>query len=242
MKVILELIQVTKRFGGLTAVDKVDIDLKEGEILGMIGPNGAGKSTIFNLITNTYKADSGKIIINGKNNKNYTPDQICKKGVGRTFQIVKPFGALSVIQNVMVGGFCALDSEAEVKKRALEIIEFVGLYQKKDALAYDLPIASMKRLELARVLATNPKMILLDEVMGGLNPTEIEQIMGLIKEINDSGCTLFVIEHVMKAIMSISDRIVVLHLGKKLMEGAPKEVVSNEEVVKAYLGDEYATA
>jgi len=242
MTPLIELTNVTKKFGGLIASNKVSFKLYEGEILGMIGPNGAGKSTIFNLITNVHKPDNGNIMIFGKEHHNCTPDKICRLGVGRTFQIVKPFGHLTVLQNVMVGGFCHLTSEASVKDYALSILEFVGLFKNKDTLAYDLPIASLKRLELARTLATNPKIILLDEVMAGLNPTETEELIALIKKINKSGRTLLVIEHVMQAIMSISDRIVVLHLGEKLIEGTPKEVVSDAKVIKAYLGEEYVIA
>lgn len=240
MNTVIELCGVTKKFGGLIALNRINILLEKGKILGLIGPNGAGKSTIFNMICNVYKPDEGKILINGKNYQNYTPDRICRLGIGRTFQIVKPFGNLTVLKNVMVGGFCNLISETEAKEHALEIIEFVGLYTKKDNLAYELPVASLKRLELARTLATNPNIILLDEVMAGLNLAEIEQIIMLIKKINDSGCTLLVIEHVMKAIMSVSDRIIALNFGAKIFEGTPREAASDENVVRAYLGEEYA--
>ena len=239
MGVAIDLKKVTKRFGGLVAVHDVDMQLQDGEILGMIGPNGAGKSTLFNLITNIERPDSGTILIRGKDHRKLTPAQICRLNVGRTFQIVKPFGNITVLQNVMIGAFSHLTSEAKAKEHALEILEFVGLLEKSNALGYDLPLASLKRLELARALATKPKILLLDEVMAGLNPTEIEKLMVLIKKINEMSVTLFIIEHVMKAIMSISDRIVVLHNGEKIGEGVPKEIASDEKVIKAYLGEEY---
>ena len=239
MDSVIKIENVSKKYGGLIAVKNVELELRRGEVLGMIGPNGAGKSTLFNLITNIERADGGQILVLGKNQKRRKPEQICHMGVGRTFQIVKPFGNLTVLQNVMVSTFSHQNDETNAKAYALKILEFVGLYDRRDTLGYDLPLPGLKRLELARALGTKPKILLLDEVMAGLNPGEINQMINLLVKINQNGCTLFVIEHVMRAIMALSERVVVLHLGQKIMEGTPMEVVSEPEVIKAYLGKEY---
>lgn len=236
---LFEISGLTKSFGGLEAVSNVDFEVGEGEILGMIGPNGAGKTTVFNLITGFLRPSSGSVRFKGQNLVGLRPHQICKKGITRTFQVVQPLEKLTVLQNVMVGAFSKLNSTAAARDEAAQCLEFVGLSQKRDLLAISLTIADRKALELARALATKPELLLLDEVVAGLNPTETDRVIGLIKELRDRHITLILVEHVMKAIMSLSDRIVVLSQGKKIAEGTPEQIAHNQEVVKAYLGDDY---
>ncbi len=216
--------------------------LNEGEALGLIGPNGAGKTTAFNLIVGVYQPTSGKVVFNGEDITGLKPDQMCHKGIGRTFQVVKPFGNMTVQQNIMVGAFVNTSSPKEARQIAEGIMEKVGLQAKKDVLALNLTIPERKRLEMAKALATKPRLLLLDEVLAGLNPTEIEDAVKLIKSINNDGITIMMIEHVLQATMAICGRIVVLDYGKKIAEGSPQEVTSNPEVIKAYLGDEYDNA
>jgi branched-chain amino acid transport system ATP-binding protein len=230
---------VSKNFGGLKAVDAFDLTIQEGEIVGLIGPNGAGKSTIFNLITGVYPIDSGEIRFREESIVRYKPDAICRKGIARTFQIIKPFGDMTVLDNVVVGAFCGLDAPQEARGRAMEILHFTRLEPKSQLLAKNLTIADKKCLELARALATQPKLLLLDEVMAGLNPRETEDIIALVRKIRDRGITLLIIEHVMRAVMALSDRIAILHHGRKIAEGKPEEVAKDDTVIKAYLGQEY---
>jgi branched-chain amino acid transport system ATP-binding protein len=239
---ILELKDLTIKFGGLTAVNNLNMHLNEGEALGLIGPNGAGKTTAFNLIVGVYQPTSGKVVFNGEDITGLKPDQMCHKGIGRTFQVVKPFGNMTVQQNIMVGAFVNTSSPKEARQIAEGIMEKVGLQAKKDVLALNLTIPERKRLEMAKALATKPRLLLLDEVLAGLNPTEIEDAVKLIKSINNDGITIMMIEHVLQATMAICGRIVVLDYGKKIAEGSPQEVTSNPEVIKAYLGDEYDNA
>ncbi|RLE14284.1 ABC transporter ATP-binding protein [Candidatus Aerophobetes bacterium] len=236
---LLEIRNLTKKFGGLTAVDNLDLILNEGEIFGLIGPNGAGKTTAFNAICGFYTPDSGSVIFKGENIEGLRPDLICKKGIGRVFQIVKPFKDMNVLANVMVGAFCRREGAREAKEKAQRVLEFIGLSAKKDFPADSLTLADRKRLELARALATEPKLLLLDELFAGLNPKEVEEAVVLIRKIREEGITIFLIEHVMQAVMNLSERIAVLHHGKKIAEGSPKEISTNEEVIKAYLGEEY---
>jgi branched-chain amino acid transport system ATP-binding protein len=233
---------ITKSFGGLTAVSKVSFQIERGGIVGLIGPNGAGKTTLFSLINGFYSLDQGSVLFLDEPIHQLKPNKICKKGIGRTFQIAKPFSNLTILQNVRMGAYNATHKMAIAEENALEVIHFVDLGEKKDQLAKNLTIEDRKRLELARALATKPKLLLLDEVMAGLNPTEIEVVALLIREINKKGVTIFLIEHVMKAIMPLSDRIIVLHHGEKITEGTPLEISKNPKVIEAYLGEEYQFA
>ncbi len=238
-KILLEVKGLTIKFGGLTAVNNLDMQVREGEAIGLIGPNGAGKTTAFNLISGNYEPTEGTIIFDGEELKGLRPFQVCHKGIGRTFQVVKPFGSMTVMENIMVGAFAHCPQRDKCMQAALEAMEKVGLVEKKDFLAKNLTLADRKRLEMARALATRPKLLLLDEVLAGLNPTEIEEAVKLIKSINADGVSILMIEHVLQATMAICSRIVVLDYGKKIAEGTPQEVTSNSEVIRAYLGDEY---
>lgn len=238
-KILLEVKGLTIKFGGLTAVNSLDMQVREGEAIGLIGPNGAGKTTAFNLISGNYEPTEGTIIFDGEELKGLRPFQVCHKGIGRTFQVVKPFGSMTVMENIMVGAFAHSQQRDKCMQAALEVMEKVGLVEKKDFLAKNLTLADRKRLEMARALATRPKLLLLDEVLAGLNPTEIEEAVKLIKSINADGVSILMIEHVLQATMAICSRIVVLDYGKKIAEGTPQEVTSNSEVIRAYLGDEY---
>jgi len=239
---MLEVKALTMQFGGLTAVDSLNLNIGKGEILGLIGPNGAGKSTAFNCIAGVYTPTKGSITFDGDIINNKTPWDLCKKGLGRTFQIVKPFASKSVLYNVTVGAFATTSRRDAAEARAIEILRLLQFEDKKDAKSSDLTIADRKRLEIARALATNPKLLLLDEVMAGLRPAEVDEMVEIIRFLRDQGVTVFVIEHIMRAIMALSDRIVVIHFGKKISEGTPKEVAADENVIKAYLGDEYGVS
>jgi branched-chain amino acid transport system ATP-binding protein len=230
---------VTKRFGGLTAVDGVEFELFENEILGLIGPNGAGKTTLFHLIAGVHRPDRGTIIFRGKEITGLRPDSICQLGIGRTFQITKPFLQMSTIENVMVGAYFGSRPRRRLKQcraRAEEILEHLGLIDKLRTPAAQLTLVERKRLEFARALATEPRLLLLDEVIAGLNPTETMELVEFIKQIRHNGLSILMIEHVMRAVMGLSDRVIVLQYGQKIAEGNPEQIVSNPEVVKAYLG------
>jgi branched-chain amino acid transport system ATP-binding protein len=235
---ILEIRHVTKFFGGLAANSDVSFDVPEGQIFGLIGPNGAGKTTLFNCMTGYYAPSKGEVIFDGRRMNGLKPDKVCKLGMARTWQKVRPLTNLPVLDNVMVGALCRTSSIKRARAIAHEQLRVVRLDQKANLLAGALPIGERKRLEVARVLATQPKLLLFDEVMGGLNPAESEEIIQLILEIRKAGVTQVVIEHDMKSIMRMSDRIVVLSSGEKLAEGNPKEIVENPEVIEAYLGAE----
>lgn len=242
MEYLLEGKDVTKYFGGLAAVQGVDFYLRTGEIFALIGPNGAGKTTLFNLIAGVYKLDRGQILLNSEPLTNLRPDQICKKGIARTFQITKPFLNLSVIENVTVGSyFGCLQKQTFGKARAIaeQVIERVGLNKKTNSPAKNLTLVDRKHLELARALATQPTLLLLDEVIAGLNPTETLEMVRTISGLKNSGITIFMIEHVIKAVMMVSDRILVLHYGEKIAEGTPQQIVKNPDVIRAYLGGEH---
>lgn len=236
---MLEGTEVTKRFGGLLVLSDIDFYVDNKEIVGLIGPNGAGKTTLFNVICGVYKPDKGSIKFEGRNIAGLKPHEICRIGIARTFQIVRPFSEMTVLENVMVGAIWGSGksiSKADAKKEALLWLEFVGLSDKKNIRAYELTHADKRMLELARALATNPKIILLDEVVAGLNPAEVSVMMDKIKKIWENGTAVFWIEHVMKAIMGVCHRIIVLHYGRKIAEGNPKTVSKNEAVIQAYLG------
>ncbi len=237
---ILEIKHVSKFFGGLAANADVSFTMTQGMIMGLIGPNGAGKTTLFNCITGYYPPSKGEVLFKGKLMNGLEPDTVCKLGMARTWQKVRPLAKMSVQDNVMVGALCRTGSLKKARELAMEQIMVVKLEHKADFPAGGLTIGERKKLEVARVLATRPELLLLDEVMGGLNPSESEEIIQLILDIKKQGITQMVIEHDMKAIMRISDRIVVLNSGEKLTEGSPQEVVNNPEVVKAYLGDFHA--
>jgi branched-chain amino acid transport system ATP-binding protein len=236
---LIEAEKVTKKFGGLMALRDVSFYINSGEILGLIGPNGAGKTTLFNAVAGVFRPESGKIRFNGEEITGLPPFKLSLKGIARTFQITKPFLNITVLDNMMVGALSKEKNLEAGKKISLEFLEFVGLASKKDLLAANLTLEDRKRLELARALATKPRLLLLDEVMAGLNPKEMEDTLKLIRKVHAEGMTLFVVEHVMKAIMSVSQRVMVLHHGEKIAEGAPNHIVQNQKVIDAYLGQSY---
>jgi len=239
---LLEARGVTKKFGGLAAVSDVTFDLQDGEILGVIGPNGSGKTTLVNVVTGALPFTAGDVRLRGDSLRRLPPHAIGRLGVSRTFQIVKPFRNLTVVENVMVGALFGARGGAralsEARRRAEEVLEFVALSHRALAPAEGLNVPERKRMELARALAMRPTVLFLDEVMAGLNPSEIDAAVSLVRKIRDRGTTLVVIEHVMKAIRDLSDRVLVLNFGKRIAEGTPEEISTNEMVLEAYLGRE----
>jgi branched-chain amino acid transport system ATP-binding protein len=238
---ILEGQGVTKYFGGLEAVSNVDFHVDQCEIVGLIGPNGAGKTTLFNLISAALPVSSGEIRFKGQKLDGLKPHQICRTGISRTFQQVKVFPDMPVFQNVLVGatfGTPTRMSAADAAREATQALEFVGLSAMNAVPVKDLTLVNQKRVEVARALATKPELLLLDELMAGLNPAEVSEAMELVTRIRDKGITIFMVEHVMKAIMGICERIMVLHHGEKICEGTPEEIVRNKQVIEIYLGEE----
>jgi len=227
---------LSKRFGGLRAVQDVSFSVQENETVALIGPNGAGKTTSFHLITGFHRPDSGSVTAFGKEVAGMKPHDVCALGMVRTFQVAKPFGAMTVLDNVMTGAFLRDRHVASAREKALEAIDFVGLSAREKTAAKDLTTIDQRRLEMARALATQPRILLLDEVMAGLNPAEIDQAVALVKKLSSRGLTIVIVEHVMRAIMAVARHIVVLDHGQKIAEGAPKEIVENPEVIRAYLG------
>ena len=228
-------------FGKLMALNGVDFTLNRGDILGMIGPNGSGKTTLFNTISGIYAPASGIVFFKGQSLQKKQPHKVCRMGIARTFQIVQPFTKMTLLQNVATGAMQGAGlSFNEGFEKAEQVLAFVGLGEKVDYEPDNITTAERRRLELARALATDPEIILLDEIMAGLTPTEIETVLELLKEINDSGVTIFMVEHIMRAVMSVCNRIIVLNHGVLIAEGRPQEIAENQEVITAYLGDRYA--
>ena len=243
--IVLKIKSLSKHFGALKAVDNVSFDVKKGEILGLIGPNGAGKTTVTNLVNGTYTKTTGKVFFKDSDVSNLKPYQIAKMGLTRTYQVVKPLLGMTVEENVLVGSLFGRENrDSGMKnaiKRAGEILKLVGLEKKKDSLVSDITLPDLKKMEFARVLAMEPEVVFLDEVMAGLNSTEVEEASHLVKKVRkEKELSIVYIEHIMKAVMGISDRIVVLHHGKKIVEGTPQKVINDQAVIEAYLGKRYA--
>jgi branched-chain amino acid transport system ATP-binding protein len=239
---LLEVHELTKRFGGLVANDRVSLHVDEGEIVGLIGPNGAGKTTLFSCISGTERATSGQVLFEGRDVVGRSPEEICRRGIARTFQIVRTFREMTVLDNVMVGSLLRAPDTRRARAEALEVLDFTGLTAKRDTLGAGLTIAERKRVELARALATGPKLLMLDEAMAGLNPRERHEAVDLVRRAHARGVTILMVEHVMEVIMPISDRVVVLTSGRKLLEDRPEVVARDEAVIKAYLGERYRAA
>lgn len=237
---ILEVKGLTKSFGGLVAVEELALSVREGEVVGLIGPNGSGKTTSFNLISGFLTPDYGEILFNKEDITGLRPNKICHKGLARTFQLTKPFAELTAMQNVMIGmmyGDGEIRNMTRAEEESKKVLASVGLENKEYSLAESFSMVDRKRLEIARALATKPRMLLLDEMMSGLTSTEMKEALKLVKSINDSGITLIVVEHVMKAILDLSTKVVVLNYGRKIAEGPPQEVMKDQTVIEAYLGD-----
>jgi len=237
---LLEVKNLTKAFGGLLAVNDVSFHVDQGEIVGLIGPNGSGKTTTFNCINQFFPVTSGDILFKGKSIVGLKTYQICHLGIGRTFQVVKPLARMTVLENVTASAFCRVNSIKEAKDEALRVLEFCNLSDQTDKLARSLPIAGRKRLEIARALATKPELVLLDETAAGLNSGELDEAIDLIKKIRDNGVSILIVEHIMKVIMTISDRIHAINFGQTIAEGTPQEVANDPAVIKAYLGEQHA--
>jgi branched-chain amino acid transport system ATP-binding protein len=239
MTALLEVRGVSKAFRGLRAVQRVSFDVTQGAIAAMIGPNGAGKTTCFNLIAGVFAPDAGEVTLGGSRISGLRPHQVCRAGIGRTFQVVKPFPQMTVLDNVVVGALNAATRVGDAQREARRVLDLLHLDGKSGALAASLTLPERKRLEVARAMATRPRLLLLDEVMAGLRPTEVDEMVGVFRRINrETGLTILLIEHVMRAVMALAARVVVLHHGEKICEGAPEEVVRDPAVLECYLGEE----
>ena len=234
---LLEVKKVSRFFGGLAAVKDVSFGVNKGEIVGLIGPNGAGKTTLFNVVNGFYPPSRGEVLFQGERISGLKPHQICKRGMARTFQVVKPLQRMSVLDNVIASAYLRAPDRKQAREQALDILQFTGLADDRNMISKGLPLGKRKRLEISRALATRPKLLLLDESFAGLNPSELDESIGIIGRIKDKGVTIMIIEHHMKVIMAISDRIVVLSYGEKLAEGTPQDIGKNPQVIEAYLGE-----
>ncbi|MBW1835545.1 MAG: ABC transporter ATP-binding protein [Deltaproteobacteria bacterium] len=238
--ILFEVKNLVKYFGGLAAVNDLSFQVQKNEIFGLIGPNGSGKTTIFNLISSFHRVTSGTIHYKGQNITGLKTHKICKMGIGRTFQVVKPLGRLTVLDNVIAAAYSKASTKHEAQDMALETLEFCGLAHRKDVIAKSLPIGERKRLEITRAMATKPELLLLDETAAGLNPSELDEAIELIKKIRAKGVTIIIVEHIMKVIMTISNRIHAINFGQTIAEGTPQEVANIPAVIEAYLGEDYA--
>ncbi|MGH7299925.1 MAG: ABC transporter ATP-binding protein [Candidatus Rokuibacteriota bacterium] len=242
MAALLDVQSVSKRFGGLQALSNVAFTVGDGEIVGIIGPNGAGKTTLFNVVTGVYPPDRGRVVFRGEDVTGAAPHHICKLGAARTFQISKPFAALTVLQTVRIGALNRIPDLAGATVKALEVLDVMGLAGKRDELGRTLTVIERKRLEMARALATQPSLLLLDEVAAGLRPNEIQEMIALVRSIAAGGVSVLIIEHVLEAVMRLSARIVVLNYGEVIAQGRPDELVNDARVIDAYLGEAYSLA
>lgn len=240
--VLLEVKGVTKNFGGLTALMRMDLTVAQGQIKSIIGPNGAGKTTLFNLITGFYRPDHGRIFFRGEEITGLPPESIAHMGIGRTFQLVRPFPNMTLLENVMVAALSRTSDIGEARQKALDVVQSLNLDGKLQVPIRALTIEDRKRLELARAIALAPSLLLLDEVMAGLNPTEGNDMIELIQRIRNRGVTILLIEHVMHAVLSLSDEVVVLNYGEKIYDGDPGRLVKDQQVIEAYLGEDYSLA
>ncbi len=239
MSALLEVEDLTKRFGGLEALADVSFSVAEGEIVGIIGPNGAGKTTLFNAVTGFFKPDRGRVCLRGQDITGQAPHRICRQGLARTFQLSKPFPRLTVLQTVRVGALNRISDMAAATARAEEVLDFIGLAHKRDQLGIHLTVLERKRLELARAFATGPALLLLDEVIAGLRPNEVQDMIVLVRKIAAQGITILLIEHVMEAVMSVSSHLIVLNYGRVIAQGPPAELAKHPDVIAAYLGKAY---
>ncbi|CAM4101774.1 ABC transporter ATP-binding protein [Kerstersia similis] len=239
---LLQVSQISKRFGGLQAVSELSFDLHPGEILALLGPNGAGKTTAFNMVSGVIRPDTGSIRFDGQAITGMPPYRVCRLGLGRTFQLSKPFGSLSVIENIMVGGFSHSSDRRTIRREAEEIATFLGMEQVAERDAHDITAFDRRKLELGRAMATRPRLLLMDEVVAGATPTEAMEMVNLVKRVRERGTSVLIVEHVMKVIMSLADRVIVMDHGKLIANGAPREVVNQPEVLTAYFGEDYVQA
>ena len=236
---LLQVQGLSKRFGGLKAVNEVSFDLRQGEILGLLGPNGAGKTTAFNLIAGFHRADQGRILFEGRDVLGMAPSDICRAGIARTFQLSRPFGGLSAVENVMVGAFARLESTGKARELAMELLDFLNLGDRCNADANDLTAFDKRKIELGRALATQPRLLLMDEVVAGATPSEAAEMVALVRKVRDRGITVLIVEHVMKVIMGLSDRVIVMDQGCLIANGEPQKVVKDPRVLTAYFGEGY---